>query len=240
MHEPTVLVLGDHGLALSDLSDRIRRFGFRAVRAKTAQDAIDLAAERAYRFDAALIESDLAAFDLAEALALIRERAGMPDMVVLATGPVPHPDERARLREAGVCHALWQPVGDHALLFHLNRATSLDGAHIRAAQRAPTEWQTRVMIAGRPKPASVYSLSQGGAYLATERPSMRGARLALELPLESGRVTVLARVLYTNVPGNLRRAHLPTGMGVSFVDTPSEDAEAIGFGVADIASHYLV
>lgn len=240
MHESTVLVLGDHGMALSELSDRIRGFGFRAVRAKTPQDAIDLAAERGYRFDSALIESDLAALDLGAALSLIRERAGAPNMVMLATGPVPHADERARLRDAGVCHALWQPVGDHALLFHLNRATSVDGAHFRAAQRVPTEWRTRVMVAGRPKPASVYSLSQGGAFLATERPSMRGAELALELPLTSGKVTVLGRVLYTNVPGNLKRSHLPTGMGIGFVGTPRDETEAIGVGVADIASYYYV
>lgn len=240
MREPTILVLGDHGMALSELSDRIRGFGFRAVRAKTPQDAIDLAVERRYRFDAALIESSLAAVDLGAALSQIRERAGHADMVMLATGALPHADERARLREAGVNHALWQPVGDHALLFHLNRATSQDGAHFRAAQRVPTEWQTRVMVAGRPKPASVYSLSRGGAFLATERPSMRGAELALDLPLAGGRVTVLGRVLYTNVPGNLKRSRLPTGMGIGFVRTPSDEAEAIGSGVSEIAAHYFV
>lgn len=235
-----MLVLGDHGMALSELSDRIRGFGFRAVRAKTPHDALDLASERGYRFDAALIDSRLAAMDLSSALSEIQSRAGTREMIVLATGTEPDATDRARLREAGVSHALWQPIGDHALLFHLNRATSIDGAHFRAAQRVPTEWQTRVMVAGRPKPASVYSLSQGGAFLATARPSMRGAELALDLPLATGRVTVLGRVLYTNVPGNLKRSYLPTGMGIGFLRTPRDEADAIGSGVAEIASHYFV
>ena len=240
MSEPTVLILGDHGTALSDLADRIRGHGFRAVRAKTPQDAIDLATERRYRFDAALIESGLAAFDLAAALDLIRERAGKPGMVMLATGRMPDGDERERFRDAGVRHALWHPIGDHALLFHLNRAISEDGTALRGALRVPTEWQTRVMVAGREKQASVYSLSSGGAYLATERPSMRGAQVAVELPLPTGRVSVLARVLYTNVPGNLKRGTLPTGMGVGFERTPIDDRQAIDDGVAEISAHYFV
>jgi CheY-like chemotaxis protein len=238
--EATVLVLGDHGLVLSELSERIRRHGFRAVRAKTPQDALDLADERGYRFSAALVESSLAALDLGGALSQIRERAGLPGMVLIATGAMPAASERQRLREAGVRTALWQPVGDHALLFHLNRATSDAGRHLRAAQRVPTEWRTRVMVAGRAKPASVYSLSTGGAYLATDRPSMRGAELAVDLPLPGGPVSVLGRVVYTNVPGNLKRAHLPAGMGIAFVRTPREDADRIGERVAEIASQYYV
>jgi CheY-like chemotaxis protein len=238
--ETTVLVLGDHGLSLSDLSERIRSFGFRAVRAKTPQDALELAAERGYRFSAALIEASLPALDLGPALDRIRSRAGTPGMVLIATGAMPDAAERERLRGAGVHTALWQPVGDHALLFHLNRATGEEGRHLRAAQRVPTEWRTRVMVAGRAKPASVYSLSSGGAYLATERPSMRGAELAIDLPLAEGTVSVLGRVVYTNVTGNLKRAHLPTGMGVAFVRTPPADADAISEGVAEIASRFYV
>lgn len=240
MEETTVLVLGDHGTVLSDLSDRIRRHGYRAVRAKTPQDAIDVAAERGFRFEVALIEAGLAALDLRPALELVRERAGASDMVMIAMGSMPDAAERARLRAAGVQQALWEPVGDHALLFHLNRATSSSGAHLRAAKRVPTEWQTRVMVAGRAKPAFVYSLSRGGAFLATERPSMRGAELAVELPLPRGRVSLLGRVLYTNVPGNLKRDHLPTGMGVAFVRTPAAEAAAIEAEVEGMAARFYV
>jgi len=238
--EPTVLVLGDHGMALSDLAEQIRGFGFRAVRAKTPQDALDLAAERGYRFDSALVDASMGAMDLGAALTMIRHRARAGHMEAIATGPEPDAGERARLREAGVRFALWQPVGPHALLFHLNRATSSEGRNLRAAQRVPTDWRTRVMVAGRAKPAAVYSLSTGGAYLATERPSMRGAEMAIDLPLAGGSLSVLGRVLYTNVPGNLRRSHLPPGMGVHFVCTPNQDAAAIEAGVESIAAQYVV
>lgn len=133
-----MLVLGDHGTVLSDLSDRIRRHGYRAVRAKTPQDALDVAAERGFRFEVALIEAGLAAPDLRAALDSIRARAGTPEMMTIAMGDRPDDDERARLRAAGIQQALWEPVGDHALLFHLNRATSSCGVHLRAAQRVPT------------------------------------------------------------------------------------------------------
>jgi CheY-like chemotaxis protein len=240
VEETTVLVLGDHGTVLSDLSDRIRRHGYRAVRAKTPHDAIDIAAERGFRFAVGLIESGLAALDLRPALDLLRNRAGAPDMLMIAMGEMPDTAERARLRAAGIQQALWEPVGDHALLFHLNRATSSCGAHLRAAQRVPTEWQTRVMVAGRAKQAFVYSLSTGGAFLATERPSMRGAELAVELPLPSGRVSLLGRVLYTNVPGNLKRDHLPTGMGIAFVRTPPDQAAALEAEVGGMAARFFV
>lgn len=235
-----MLVLGDHGTVLSDLSDRIRRHGYRAVRAKTPQDALDVAAERGFRFEVALIEAGLAAPDLRAALDSIRARAGTPEMMTIAMGDRPDADERARLRAAGIQQALWEPVGDHALLFHLNRATSSCGVHLRAAQRVPTEWKTRVMVAGRAKPAVVYSLSTGGAFLATERPSMRGAELAVELPLPTGRVSLLGRVLYTNVPGNLKRDHLPTGMGIAFVRTPPDDAAALEAEVDGLSARFYV
>jgi hypothetical protein len=69
---------------------------------------------------------------------------------------------------------------------------------------------------------------------------MRGAELAVELPLPSGRVSLLGRVLYTNVPGNLKRDHLPTGMGVAFVRTPAAEAAAIEAEVEGMAARFYV
>ncbi|MBW2229379.1 MAG: PilZ domain-containing protein [Deltaproteobacteria bacterium] len=241
MADTTVLVLGEHALLLSSLADRIRDLGFRAIRAKTPQEALDLATERGYRFDAVLIDAGVPALDLPAALANLRMRAGAQGINFLATGVKPCAEECARLREAGVLYALWEPVGNHAMRFQLNRATTHDpGASLREEQRVPTEWKTRVTVGGRPKPASVYSLSGGGAFLATARPSMRGAEMAVDLPLPGGTISVLARVLYTNVPGNLARSHLPSGMGVRFIDTPMGDRRAIDHQVSEVAVHYLV
>jgi len=85
---------------------------------------------------------------------------------------------------------------------------------------------------GREKEALVYSVSPGGAFLATPRPSMRGARVSVQLPLPAGNLSLDGRVLYTNVPGNLQRPDLPVGMGVAF-DAPSSEAEReLRFAVA--------
>ena len=71
----------------------------------------------------------------------------------------------------------------------------------------------------------------------------RQARLpvpAHRLPLPSGRVSLLGRVLYTNVPGNLKRDHLPTGMGIAFVRTPPDQAAALESEVDGMAARFYV
>jgi CheY-like chemotaxis protein len=241
--EASVLILGDHGPQLTNLAERVRGFGYRAIRAKTPQDAIDIAVERGFRFAAALVEVGLPAVDLAEALDELRSRAGDHQLTFLATGDTPDENERERLRSGGIQHALWYPMGDHPLLFYINRAISesmLAGHLLRESTRVPTEWKTRVTMAGRAKAASVYSLSPGGAFLATGRPSMRGAEMAIDLPLPSGPISLLGRVVYTNVPGNLQRVQLPSGMGVCFVDTPPGDQHLLSESVREVESHYFV
>ncbi len=64
--------------------------------------------------------------------------------------------------------------------------------------------------------------------------------MALELPLADGAVQLLAKVLYTNVTGNLHRDSLPNGMGVHFLRTPDPDQLAICRCVESAASHYFV
>jgi CheY-like chemotaxis protein len=239
--ESHILILGQHGSHLSALSERVRELDYRAIRAKTPLDALDLANERGFRFDAALIDPDTPAIDLASALEALRSGTLSEDLTFVATGPRPDVEAASRLRAAGVKLALWEPITDHALLFQLNRATTPENtAVLRAATRVPTEWRTRIMVAGRAKPARVYSLSADGAYLATERPSMRGAQLAIDLPLPSGAVSLLGQVLYTNVPGNLARGHLPPGMGICFRGTPRAAREALDRCVQDAATHYVV
>jgi hypothetical protein len=65
---------------------------------------------------------------------------------------------------------------------------------------------------------------------------MNGADLTLELPLPSGTVHVTGHVVYTNVPGNRCRNHLPNGMAVEFEDTPLEIERAIRESVDTSAS----
>jgi hypothetical protein len=227
--ERPVLIIGQHDPALGDLTERIRELGYRARRIKTAEEALDLAQERGVRARAIVIEADLPALDLGRAIATLRARLadGRPDAVIAAAGQ-PDPESIERLRDANVTLALWGSVGDHTLRFQINRAsTEQHLLSLRQDQRVPTEWQAVFHVAGRRKRTAVYSLSGGGAYLATSRPSQRGAELAVALPLPAGAVEVAGRVLYTNVPGNLHDTSLPNGMGIEFIAMPSEARRAL-------------
>ena len=239
--EQSVLILGEQSASTSALAERTRQLGYRTARAKTPQDAMDLAQERGFRFGAVLVQPDLPVVDLKQAILELRTRARSPELIAIAAGLVPVEEERDRLREAGVALALWEPVGDHALRFQLNRAMAgRRGGHHRGQERVPTECEAGVFVAGREKPASVYSLSRGGSFLDTRRPSQRGARVAVELRLPAGDVTVAAQVVYTNVPGNLQRVQLPTGMAVRFTEVPELAERAIDGCVAASAEQLEV
>jgi hypothetical protein len=239
--EQSVLVLGEHGSPLSNLAERTRRMGYSTLRAKTPLDAIEISQERRNRFGAALIQPELAAADLREALAALREGSASPDLVFIAAGTAPAPPARRRLRGAGVDLALWDPVGDHALRFQLNSAmTKRRAAYLRGDARSPTELSADVVAAGRRKQARVYSLSGGGAFLETARPSMAGANLTIEIPFPAGAVHVVSEVLYTNVPGNLANSSLPTGMAVRFSEDDLRTCAEIRRNVSSISARYLV
>lgn len=239
--ESSILVLGEHGSSNASLAERARRLGYRAIRAKTTEDAIDLAEERGFRFGVAFVRSDWPVANFREAIREIRHRTHSPHLKVIATGEPPTESERADLREAGIEIGLWEPLGDHSLRFHLNRAMSPIGRELlRANDRVPTEWRARVFSGGRAKPALVYTLSSGGAFLATQRPSQAGVEVAVELALPEGPVSVAGRVIYTNVPGNLQRVGLPHGMAVRFERLPESEERALTRSVDSSAALFAV
>jgi CheY-like chemotaxis protein len=239
----SILVLGEQSSCLSALAERARRMGHRAIRAKTPADAANLAEERNFCFAVALIGPDLPVVDLGEALEQIRSCSRSERLTPIAVGAPPlEAEERERLRRAGVQFALWDPVGDHALRFQLNRA--LCGAppvtRERGQERFPTGWGARVFVGGHEKNASVYSISGSGSFLETRRPSQAGVQLAVELDIPEGPVQVAATVVYTNVPGNLRQTYLPDGMAIRFTDQAGEACRAILESLARSATRFLV
>lgn len=237
-----VLILGDHDPSLGNLTERIRALGYRARRIKTAEEALDLAQERGVQARAIVMEAALPALDLARAVSILRARLadGRPDSVI-ATAEYPDGETLDRLRDAHVTLALWGSVGDHTLRFQINRASAEEHLlSLRQDTRIPTEWRAFFHVGGRRKHTAVYSLGGGGAYLATGRPSLRGAEVALELPLPTGAVDVAGRVLYTNVPGNLHDPSLPDGMGVEFLAVPSDTRRSIEDTIRSIEDRYVV
>lgn len=239
--DKSILVLGEHDTSLSSLAERCRRLGYRAVRSESPDDAIVLSQERGFRFGVALVRPDWDVADLGGALEELRIRCRSPRMTTIATGPAPDARDRERMRRCGIDLALWEPIGTCALRFQLNRAMATAGPDVlRGDERTPTGWRARIISRGRSKAAAVYSMSQDGAFLVTQRPSQRGARIAVELELPESVLSVDAEVVYTNVPGNLQRRRLPDGMAVRFLDLREEDQARLRRSLQDTASRFRV
>ena len=216
--DPTVLVLDGNDAPRGALVMRLRRMGYRALRAKTPEEAFALVEQPHHCVAAALIPPDLAVANLRAALESLSARAPSGSIGYVLTGACPNEEALAEMREAGVALALWEPLDDARLRFQVNRALAGFSAKelSRAEMRAPLDIPAHVIQAGRRKPARVYTLSSGGVYLDTERPAMRSASIQVELDLWPSPVCASGVVVYTSVPGNLRRNNLPNGMGVRF------------------------
>jgi len=220
--ESTVLVIDGSDAPRAALTHRIRKMGYRAMRAKTPEEAVAIVEEHRHRVTAALIPPNLAVADLGAALKGLAARAPQGRLSYVVVGACPGEESLAELRGAGLQLALWEPIDDARLRFQLNRALAGFGTQevSRVEMRAPLDIPAHVIQAGRRKSARVYTLSSGGVYLDTQRPSMRNAGISVELDLWPSPVCAAGVVVYTNVPGNLCRANLPHGMGVRFCDVP--------------------
>lgn len=227
--ERSVLVMDGGDVPRAALAHRLRRLGYRTLRAKSPEDAFRLVEEHRHLIGVALIPPDLAVIDLPAALAALAASAPNGQLSYIVTGSPPGPEALDELREAGVRLSLWEPFDDGKLRFQINRALVLDdfGGMPRRETRAPVDLVAMVFQGDRQKPARVYTLSSGGVYLETPRPTMRGARVEVEIAVGAGPLRAAGVVVYTNVPGNLHRSNLPPGMGVRFSDVPEMEGTAI-------------
>ncbi len=214
-----VLLIDD--VSDADLVRRLRTLpGLRVVRAATPDAVARLARLPEYAFRVALISADFPVPALEAAVQPLRERLDEGDLVGVVYGERPAPEAGEDLERMGFTLTLWRPFDDHTLRFQLNRAF-LRGRRMGAARtelRVPMDCRAKVTGGHRSKEAFVYSLSRRGAFLATPRPSATGAKVEVNLMLPDRQLTLPARVVHTNVPGNLQRACAPIGMGVRFLD----------------------
>jgi CheY-like chemotaxis protein len=233
--ERSVLVLDGGGAPRAALVHRLRRLGYRTLRAKSPEDAFRLVEEHRHETAVALIPPDLAVMELGEALAALAAKAPGGRLAYVVNGARPGGEALDELRSAGVTLALWDPFDDARLRFQVNRALADDdlGGLPRGEVRAPVDRPVQVLRAGRRSSARTYTLSGGGAYLETPRPAMRGAVLEIEIPIGPAPVRLPGSVVYTNVPGNLQRTNLPVGMGVRFAALPEAAAVAVRRLVAE-------
>lgn len=236
----TLLLLHGGDSRLGVVAHRLRLLGYHAVGARDPEEAIELASERGLRFGAVLVSPALPIAGLRAGLDEVRARCSEGRLGCLAVGPRPDPASCQALRTVGVELAAFEPCEDSTLRFQLNRALSHDEHPDRRETRVPADLPARVRFAGRSKPAMVRALSASGAFLETRRPSLPGVPLTLELSLPPETVQVAGRVVYTNVPGNLQRANLPTGMAVCFTEVPPGAERAIRHCVAERALSLVI
>ncbi|HEX2485359.1 MAG TPA: PilZ domain-containing protein [Myxococcota bacterium] len=216
-----LLLLGANAPDMELLRTRAARLGYRVVPAKTPDQAHALLRVGGTRIGAVIVPSDLPVVDLRSALDALRRLVPAHELTWLAAGRDPGPAGRDRMRKAGVPLALFDPLDTHTLRFQLNRA--LAGRRLSSARRrtvrAPADRPVGVRVAMRRKEGRLYSVSASGAFVAIDQPSPARSPVALEFSLpDAGLLTLSARVVMTNVPGNLARTSLPWGMGVQFQD----------------------
>jgi hypothetical protein len=219
--EKDLLVLGANAPEMELLRARLGRMGYRAVPAKTPDQARSFLRVAGGRVGAVVVPSDLPVMNLRSALLSLRTLTGGGDeLVFLAGGRDPGAEGRRRLRDAGVELAVFDPCDTHTLRFQVNRALSGDKRTRgrRRTVRAPADWPVVIHTgAGRVKEGRIYSISASGAFVTVQQPCMTRARVTLDLAVpQASRVSATARVVMTNVPGNVMRRSLPFGMGVQF------------------------
>ncbi len=226
MYQRSVLMMDVGVDPMAILAARIQRLGFRAVRVKTAEDAIPILTDPRFSVGCVVLPQDLPVADLGSTLAALRMAGGNDSLPFLVTGGRMGSAGRSRHARAGVEFPLFEPINAHTLRFQLNRAMSgpIPARRERGCRRAPSshEVHIRARRRHRRKAARLYTFSARGAFLATPNPSLRGSELELELGIPGIQRRVPARVVMTNVVGNLMRPSLPNGMAIRFSGLSTE------------------
>lgn len=210
----------------ASLAAQLVRFGVEPIRVADVDEAVGLLRSRSYSLAGVMIPTSLPGAEITAALA--KMRAVEPLLPVMVYGKAPDARQRKALRSAGVLLALWDGYEEIVLRFQLNRLVC--GEQIstaRATRRAPAHAPVRILVGGREKHGTLYSLSEGGCFIETPRASMDGARLQLSFDLDGQRFELGGTVAFANVPGNLQRPNLPLGMGVRFEQAEAAQRTAI-------------
>src|SRR5690606_6212073 len=152
-------------------------------------------------------------------------------LVFLGAGRDPGPQERRRMRDAGVQVPIFDPVDLHTLRFQMNRAlaSARPVRGRRSTLRAPADFPVVVRgRAARQKEGRIYTISASGAFVSMGHPTLVRSHVTLRTTIPGvGPATLPGRVVMTNVPGNLMRRNLPHGMGVRFEDLNEAVAVAL-------------
>lgn len=216
-----ILLIENDSARSNALAAGLVRLGVEPIRVGSLAAAVDLVKSREYAIRGVLIPSDMTSPSLLKAMKSMRRREpALPGMVY---GKPVDAGQRALLEKAHVLLALWDDYDEGMLRFQTNRLIFGDGkVSVRNSRRAPVRAPIRILVGGREKQGTLYSIGEGGCFIETARASMDGAHLHLIFHLGEVDYAIDGTVIFSNVPGNLQRPNLPLGMGVGFDDVPEQ------------------
>jgi DNA-binding response OmpR family regulator len=157
-----------------------------------------------------------------------RLRSLSPDIArtLMVIGRQPDDATRARLREAGVELALWEPYDEVELRAALQAAMAPHShPNSRKHPRIVTTLLARASMGLLRTDAIVSSLSLGGAFLEAPESFPEGIDFTLEIALPEETVSVQAKVIYTSE--RTPQSALAAGMGVSFASVDGAAGEGL-------------
>jgi uncharacterized protein (TIGR02266 family) len=157
----------------------------------------------------------------------IKDDAKFKDIpVVMVTEGVKEADLE-RCRQSGCDDLMLKPINrDHFI--------SIAKKNLKIQLRTVPRYVARMRISFGPDASQLLSeytlnLSTGGVFLETMALMAEGTPLAVQfvLPHRNIPISCKACVAWVNSPDMIRNPHLPTGMGLQFLDLSSESIEAI-------------
>ena len=235
-----VLLFG-YGKAHDELAGRIVVMGYRALRANDVEAAVDLIRRQTQPVRVILFPLDAPFVTRSDDLRRMADASGALGLRLIVTGTQPNAAAIAALKRDGVRFALWKGFHDADLRFTLNDALYDETrGEMRPLPRVPASLMARVRSGAGEKAAMLYNISTTGAFIETTRPGIPGARVTLTIEFPDGAVETQAQVVFTNVPGNLQKPNLPSGMGVRFSGVAAGAAERIAKYVAEKARGYEI
>lgn len=225
----TLVLESPRNLETMDLARRLREIGAPMTVVEGFDDAEAILREQELDVGAVLVPTYFEPEHVGQQHEVLCSLAPKDGLRFVSVGEAPEKKLRKRLQKAGVKLAMWNPLLDSHLRFQLNRAhnPAPDGFGNRETPRIPTDWHCTVTMGQRSREAAIFSLAETGAFLATDRAVMNGARISLVLQLPGEALATEAMVVYANVTGNLQRPSLPLGMGVRFEPLEKKDVKRL-------------
>lgn len=225
MKSKKILLADDIELFLEMERNFLQREDLDLLIAKDGRKALEMIRQHAPQI--AFLGLQMPGMSGADCCRAIKKDPTLSGTAVAMIAAAGQPDLVEQCRAAGCDEILFKPINHDEFLATVRRYLDLD---VRNDRRLKA--QMRVYYGPAPqKLLSEFSvdLSTGGLYVKTDFPLPVDETLTLRftLPDQKRMVTCKARVAWVNPKENPRKAELPPGMGIQFVELCLEDVKSI-------------